>query len=1460
MHEQSAAGWESLERAELTISFIPVICAAPLIYAHSHGIFARHGLRVRLAPAPGWSGIKEQLVHGFVDAAHMLCPMPLACSLGIDGQRAPIHLAAIQNTNGQALTLARKHERLTDIRDMRGFTLGVPYRFSMHYYLLADLLARNGVNPLADVVIREVSPARMPYYLEKGWIDGFFAPGPFNQIAVQRGIAFIHALSKDIQPGHPCCCLATSHQFLADYPGTYRAMLSGLLEAQWQLHVADAAQRALVAREISAPEYLDQKDPIPVEQALSGVFPDGRGVEHTVLDRIDFIPHPQHECGCWILAQMQRWAQLPGRVNYRQVVADVFDAAVHELARGTGFSVPDAIPPQAADFGGDDAFAHMRAQPFCAYRDQPPAHTDYALPEPARRRITEIINRMAAVAGGDLERTIGVTGTGEIGVLEQILDETVRNMRFSREALAEQAEKLESWVDERTDELVKEIADRKRAEARLRLEQERLEALLQLNRMAEAPLKEITTFALEAAVRLTESEIGYLAFMNEDESVLTMHAWSNAAMEQCAMIDKPIVYPLETTGLWGEAVRQRKPVLTNDYAEPNPLKKGYPDGHVHIVRHMNVPVFEDEHIVAVAGVGNKRSAYDDTDVRQLTLLMQAMCRLIERKRVEHELRATRDELEQRVQRRTAALAKANEELKLQITEREQTEKTLRDSQALYSSLVENLPVHVLRKERAGHFTFASQSFCDLIGKPLAEILGRTDFDFYPAELARKYRQDDQHVLETGELLEDVEEYRGNGDLRFMRVMKSPVRDAGRNIVGVQVIFWDVTDHKRAEMALEHERYLLHALMDNLPHNIYFKDTDSRFIRINRAMAGSFGLSDAAEAVGRDDSEFFTEEHAEQARADEQAIINSGVPVLDKEEKETWPDGHETWVSTTKLPLYDEQGKIVGTFGISRDITQRKRASVELQQAKEEAEEASRAKSDFLANMSHEIRTPMNAILGMTELVLDTSLTKPQRDYLQLVRESGESLLSIINDILDFSKIEAGRLDLESTPFDVREVFGDTLKSLALRAHAKGLELACRVGKEVPERLMGDVGRLRQIIVNLVGNAIKFTETGEIVADVQRQPDAEHGVVLHFSVADTGIGIPHNQQMTIFDAFEQVDSSTTRRFGGTGLGLTISSRLIRLMDGQIRVESEMGRGSRFHVTIRLQPAPPIGHTPQAPTTVIQGTRVLVVDDNATNRRILEEVLNNWGLAPTVAAGGREALGLLRAARQAGTPFRLVLSDANMPEMDGFRLAEQITADTGQDETIIMMLTSGGRPGDVARCEQLGIAGYILKPIKQSDLFDAMVHALGVNSIDHCDLSAPDARPGQPPRPLRILLAEDSIVNQKLAVGLLEKHGHTVRVAHHGREALAALAAEAFDLVLMDVQMPEMDGYAATAAIRAREQQTGKHIPIVAMTAHAMKGDRERCIDAGMDEYVSKPIRSKQLFDTIEAVLKDQNNKE
>jgi two-component system sensor histidine kinase/response regulator len=697
-----------------------------------------------------------------------------------------------------------------------------------------------------------------------------------------------------------------------------------------------------------------------------------------------------------------------------------------------------------------------------------------------------------------------------------------------------------------------------------------------------------------------------------------------------------------------------------------------------------------------------------------------------RAEAEQALRRAHDNLEAGVTERTR-------QLQAEVLERTRVADEFKAAQAFLTSLVENLPIVIFRKDLEGRITFANARYCERHGKPLAELLGKNDFDLSPPDLAAKFRADDKTVMETRQPLEGVE-------------------------------------------------------------------------------------------------------------------------------RQVTPNGERRWIQTTKVPVIDSDGKLLGTQGMYWDITERKQVEEALKVAKEAAEAAARAKSEFLANMSHEIRTPMNGVIGMTGLLLDTSLDRVQREYAETVRNSADNLLTIINDILDFSKIEAGKLSFEVLDFNLIETIESTVDMLAERAQTKGIELASAVLPDVPPHLRGDPGRLRQILVNLLSNAIKFTERGEVVVRVFKESETPTHVMVRISVSDSGIGIPLEVQQRLFQAFTQADTSTTRKYGGTGLGLAISRQLVTMMQGRIGVESEPGKGSTFWFTALLEKQ--TGPVKPAPVynRDLFDLRVLVVDDNATNRQILRHQLVAWKMQKGSAASGYEALKILRAAIAAKAPYDLALLDMQMPEMDGLTLARAIKDDPAMATTRLIILTSLGQTMTNDELKAAGIDAYLVKPVKQSRLFDTVVNVMG-----HAEAEKVFTRPApvQPevvrdpasPR-IRLLLAEDNRVNQKVALGQLKKLGQTADAVANGLEVLEALEEIPYDVIFMDCQMPEMDGYEATRMIRQREAeslQSGRFRPriyIIAMTANAMQGDREKCLAAGMDDYVSKPVRLAELQEALD----------
>lgn len=698
--------------------------------------------------------------------------------------------------------------------------------------------------------------------------------------------------------------------------------------------------------------------------------------------------------------------------------------------------------------------------------------------------------------------------------------------------------------------------------------------------------------------------------------------------------------------------------------------------------------------------------------------------------------------------------------------------------------------------------------------------------------------------------------KADGESVEVDISISVLKDAQGRVTGSIGIIRDITQRKKAEHALRESEEKFRTVFENSAVAITVVNDKEQLVSWNNFTEKLLGMKHEDLYLAPLHSLYPPDEWA---RIRSMNIREKGMQEH-LETKMIKANGELIDIDVSISVLKDAGGRITGSIGVTRDITERKRAE-EAQKVKETVLAMAKARSQFLANMSHEIRTPINGITGMLELLLDTGVTAEQKEFLRTAKTSADSLLTLINDILDFSKIEAGKFTLEPIDFNLRDSLGDTISTLAPRAHLKGLVLACHILPDVPEHVVGDPGRLRQVIVNLIGNSIKFTEKGEIILKVEREKTEGDGLRLHFMVIDTGIGVPRERQKIIFDPFTQADNSTTRRYGGTGLGLSISAQIVKLMEGKIYVESpsayisevQGGPGSVFHFTGEFQPSRRAAERERLMTQIdLKDLNVLIVDPHETNRNILQEMIASWQMKPVMAMNARAAVSLLNQARASLTYFPFVLLDINMPDIDGFSLCEWIRKTHEFKKSQVIMMTSAGIRGDGARCKQVGAAGYLTKPIKQSVLLDMIVTLLA-SQQSQGQAAAPEVvtvhslREQQ--RPLKILLVEDNFVNQQVAMRLLAKKGHHVTVADNGRKAIEVMDKETFDLVLMDVQMPEMDGFEATGAIRSRERQNGGHIPIVAMTAHTMQGDRERCLKAGMDGYVSKPVRPEELFEVI-----------
>jgi two-component system sensor histidine kinase/response regulator len=800
------------------------------------------------------------------------------------------------------------------------------------------------------------------------------------------------------------------------------------------------------------------------------------------------------------------------------------------------------------------------------------------------------------------------------------------------------------------------------------------------------------------------------------------------------------------------------------------------------------------------------------------------------------------------------------DLQRHLAERDRTIASLHASERFLNSLLEHLPIIVYRKDTEGRLTFANRLYCERRGQSLAALLGKTDFDLSSRELAEKYWADNLAVMQTRRPIEKDElQIKPGGERKWIHIIKVPIIDGDDRVIGTQGMYWDITEAKLAEEQIRK----LSTAVEQSPVSIVITDLAGNIEYANPTFSAVTGYS-FAEAKGRNPRILKSGETPAEAYQQLWRTLVAG---------DTWrgefhnrrKNGELYWEEATISSVRDSTGCATHYLAVKEDITARKRAEQELRSAKIAAEAAARAKSEFLANMSHEIRTPMNGVIGMTGLLLDTKLNPEQRELAESVSKSADNLMAVINDILDFSKIEAGKLTFEVLDFDLVETIEGTLDMLAERAQGKGVELLDGIAPNVSTRLRGDPGRLRQVLTNLIGNALKFTEHGEVVVRVQQDSETATHAVIRFNIVDTGIGIPPDVQGRLFQSFSQADNSTTRKYGGTGLGLAISKQLVSLMNGQIGVQSEAGKGSTFWFTVELEKQTGDAKPVKRPTSDLFNLRVLVVDDNATNRQILRHQIFAWKMQKGSAAGGFEALKILRAAAAAGEPYDLALLDMQMPEMDGMTLARAIKADPSIAPTRLVMLTSLGHRFSAEELNAVGLDAYLIKPVKQSRLFDTLVDVMGRDKPDSAFAEVSDGPVAlaqeAPPFPrLHLLVAEDNQVNQKIAVAQLKKLGCTVDVVANGLEVLEALPRVPYDLVFMDCQMPEIDGYEATQLIRKREQDP-RHlcrwkapVHIVAMTANAMQGDREKCLAAGMDDYVSKPMRLTDLRAALERCLK------
>jgi len=793
-------------------------------------------------------------------------------------------------------------------------------------------------------------------------------------------------------------------------------------------------------------------------------------------------------------------------------------------------------------------------------------------------------------------------------------------------------------------------------------------------------------------------------------------------------------------------------------------------------------------------------------------------------------------------------------------ERQRREQAACRKERKYHLLIENMKDAYYEIDLAGNFTYANKMSLIHLGRTSQQLIGLNNREFTPPDVAKQMYKAFSEVYRTGNSGKVITTtlVRPDGSTIEVELCISLIRDEQGHPIGFSGISRDVTAKVAAQKALEKSEEKYRNILNNIQDAYFETEFNGQMLFFNPAAASITGYS-PAELRSMDHRGYMDEENAAKVHRAYRRIYETGKPNRSLQYEITTKSGQRRCLESSISLMHDEQGRAVAFRGVARDITQRKAVQLELARAKEKAEEATRAKSEFLANMSHEIRTPMNGIMGMYNLLQGTPLTAEQADFVETGQRSAGALLAVINDILDFSKMEAGKLEIESIDFDLRKTIDDLVATPARQAHEKGLELVYKIDHEVPSLLMGDPGRLRQAVVNLMSNAVKFTIEGEVALFVSLQEETRSKVAIRFTFKDTGIGIAKVDQARLFKSFQQVDSSTTRRFGGTGLGLAITKRLVELMGGRMGVESKPGQGSTFwftavfEKTAQVEPVSPI-----APETVRQ-KRILIVDDNKTNLDILEGYLKLWGCGCDRAANGAMALSLMQAVVKAGAPYHLVISDMVMPGMDGAELGRKIKADAALRPTILVMLTSQGLRGDAAEMKRIGYSAYLTKPVRPSELFDCLTAVLNRapgkrRDKNNVPIVTSYSLSENKRRNVRILLAEDNAINQKLALHLLGRFGFRADAVPNGKEALQALSGSDYDLVLMDIQMPEMDGLEAARMIRDTGSSVRNHdVPIVAMTAQGTQEDRDKCLHAGMNDYISKPIQPQEMLRVIEKVI-------